>query len=199
MAMTTLPTTPNLPASCRGNVPRIWRAIMRATALPHRTGARTGQASCDRPQRARNRQAQAPAAPKRGLEWGGERDRAAAPTPQTPSVPQRAERTEPPKPGRSIFAGFKPKTPTRVPGPEEGWAVGGANAPGKAPDTRDIRLGPTVQRYARAVNEVTQSRASANPELPHQREAWVKANQALDAIRLHAARISRARSKPPGR
>ncbi len=131
---------------------------------------------------------QAPAAPKRGLEWGGESDRAAAPTPQTPSMPQRAARAEPPKPGRSIFAGFKPKTPTRVPGPEEGWAAGGANTPGKAPDTGDIRLGPAVQRYARALNEITQARASGNPELPHQREAWVKATNALDAIRPHAAR-----------
>jgi len=131
---------------------------------------------------------QAPAAPKRGLEWGGESDRAAAPTPQTPSVPQRAERTEPPKPGRSIFAGFKPKTPTRVPGPEEGLAAGGANGLGKAPDTGDIRLGPAVQRYARALNEIAQARASGNPELPHQREAWVKANNALDAIRPHAAK-----------
>jgi hypothetical protein len=131
---------------------------------------------------------QAPAAPKRGLEWGGESDRGAAPTPQTPSVPQRASRTEPLKPGRSIFAGFKPKTPTRVPGPEEGWAAGGANAPGKAPDTGDIRFGPAVQRYARALNEITQARASGNPELPLQREAWVKATNALDAIRPHAAK-----------
>ena len=132
---------------------------------------------------------QAPAAPKSGLEWGGESDRGAAPTPQTPSVPQRAARTDPPKPSPlSIFAGFKPIMPTRVPGPAEGRDAGGANGLGKAPDTGDIRLGPAVQRYARALNEITQARASGNPELPHQREAWVKANRALDAIRPHAAR-----------
>jgi Ti-type conjugative transfer relaxase TraA len=152
---------------------------------PNRSPDRAGEArsAAASPERV----GQAPAAPKRGLEWGGESDRAAPPTPRTPSVPQRAARTEPPKPGRSIFAGFKSKTPTRVPGPEEGWAAGSANAPGKAPAIGDIRLGPAVQRYARALNEITQARASGNPELPHQREAWVKANRALDAIRPHAA------------
>jgi Ti-type conjugative transfer relaxase TraA len=150
--------------------------------------------SPDRPGEARSAAAspdpvgQAPAAPKRGLEWGGESDRAAAPTPRTPRVPQRAARAEPPKTGRSIFAGFKPKTPTHVPGPEEGWAAGSAHAPGKAADTGDIRLGSAVQRYARALNEIAQARASGDPELPHQREAWVKATNALDAIRPHAAK-----------
>lgn len=78
------------------------------------------------------------------------------------------------QPLRSMFDGLKLNVPLPTP-----WAE---------PD----RLSAAVQRYARTTADIVQIRKEGYAELPHQRIAFEKAREALDAVRPDAARDLRA-------
>jgi Ti-type conjugative transfer relaxase TraA len=87
-------------------------------------------------------------------------------------------------PARSMFAGFKPK-PTI------------AMEPAVTPETP--RLGPAVQRYARAVADIERMQKGNLPVLPHQEAALAKATDRLNQIRPEAGRdLDSAFAQNPG-
>ncbi|WP_371431963.1 Ti-type conjugative transfer relaxase TraA [Novosphingobium sp.] len=81
---------------------------------------------------------------------------------------------------RDIFAGFQPKTEAQA--PERGSRA--QHQPQREP--QPLRAGGVrgaVERYARALDAIQQTRAHGLDAMPHQREALERARDALDAIR----------------
>ena len=77
---------------------------------------------------------------------------------------------------RSMFAGFRPKTPEAEP-------PGSPRESTSRPD-QDV----AVRRYARAAVEITGMEEKGLPVLPHQQTALTRAGEALDKVRHHGAR-----------
>ena len=99
-----------------------------------------------------------------------------------------------PEKARGIFDNFHPQA---EPQRERGMFDGFRPAPrpperseGLARDPQPMRVGGlrgAVERYARAFDDVRQTRAQGLDPMPHQREALDRAREMLDAIRPHAS------------
>ena len=93
---------------------------------------------------------------------------------------------------RGIFDSFKPKNP--APREQDIFADFRPN-PQESAMHEPMRAGGqrgAVERYARALDEIAQTRESGLAVMPHQREALERAREALDAIRSHASTDLRA-------
>ncbi|HEY0595527.1 hypothetical protein [Sphingopyxis sp.] len=86
-------------------------------------------------------------------------------------------RAEPP---RDMFAGFQPAPRSQQ--PERGDGLARSPQPSPAGGLRSA-----VERYARALDAVQQTRAQGIEAMPHQRVALDRAKESLDAVRPHAA------------
>ncbi len=99
---------------------------------------------------------------------------------------------------RDPFAGLKLRPVAQPPsrGLFEGVRL---SATPSAPAARTIGLERAVQRFAHAAADILRLRNAGYTELPHQRVAFDKARQALDAVRPEASRDLRAAfSREPG-
>ncbi len=91
--------------------------------------------------------------------------------PQTPAQPER-----------DIFADFKPVAQPETPARDLSAEHQPANEPMRAGGLRGA-----VERYAKALDAIQQTRAQGLQAMPHQREALDRARDALDAIRPEAS------------
>ncbi|WOF45233.1 Ti-type conjugative transfer relaxase TraA [Sphingopyxis indica] len=85
-----------------------------------------------------------------------------------------------PERARSIFADFRPTPPSQQPERNDGLAR----------DVQPSRAGGVrgaVERYAKALDAVQQTRAQGLDPMPHQRAALDRAKESLDTIRSHAS------------
>ncbi|WP_457310671.1 Ti-type conjugative transfer relaxase TraA [Sphingomonas sp. UYAg733] len=93
---------------------------------------------------------------------------------------------------RGIFDSFKPK----IPAPREQDMFADfrpeRQEAAKHEPTRAGGQRGAVERYARALDEITLTRESGLAAMPHQRDALERAREALDAIRPHASTDLRA-------
>ncbi|MDR6708320.1 Ti-type conjugative transfer relaxase TraA [Novosphingobium sp. 1748] len=81
---------------------------------------------------------------------------------------------------RDIFAGFQPQAPSDEP------ARSSTDQRQPLPDTPSLRVSGVrgaVERYAKALDAIQQGRAQGMEAMPHQRDAFDRAREALDAIR----------------
>jgi Ti-type conjugative transfer relaxase TraA len=94
-------------------------------------------------------------------------------------------------PARSPFAGLdlRPVEPSRTRGMFDGVRL---NTARPLPATEPMDLNRAVQRVARATADIQRMRTDGYTELPHQRIAYDKARERLDALRPNAARDLRA-------
>ncbi|HSX53745.1 MAG TPA: AAA family ATPase, partial [Sphingomonas sp.] len=99
---------------------------------------------------------------------------------------------------RDPFAGLKLRP--AIPSPSRGMFEGVLlSATPSAPAARTMGLEHAVQRFARAAADILRLRNDGYTELPHQRIAFDKAREALDAVRPEASRDLRAAfSREPG-
>jgi len=99
---------------------------------------------------------------------------------------------------RDPFAGLKLQP--AIPSPSRSVFEGGRlSATPPAPAAPTIGLEHAVQRFARAASDILRMRKEGYAELPHQRVAFDKAREALDAVRPEASRDLRAAfSREPG-
>lgn len=81
---------------------------------------------------------------------------------------------------RDMFAGFRPAPRLHEPERSDGQARGPQPSPAGG-------LRGAVERYARALDAVQQTRAQGLEAMPHQRVALDRAKDTLDAIRPHAS------------
>jgi Ti-type conjugative transfer relaxase TraA len=98
---------------------------------------------------------------------------------------------EKPVPARSRFAGLhlRPAEPPRARSMFDGLRLNRARP---LPATDPLDLNRAVQRVARATADILRMRKDGYTELPHQRIAYDKARERLDAVRPDAARDLRA-------
>ncbi|MEP7007204.1 MAG: Ti-type conjugative transfer relaxase TraA, partial [Sphingomonas bacterium] len=93
---------------------------------------------------------------------------------------------------RGIFDSFKPKIPAPR---EQDMFADFRPAPQEPAKPELLRAGGqrgAVERYARALDEIAQTRKSGLAAMPHQREALERARDALDAVRPNASTDLRA-------
>ncbi|UXC91408.1 Ti-type conjugative transfer relaxase TraA [Sphingobium sp. RSMS] len=96
----------------------------------------------------------------------------------TPEIPARE---------RGMFAGFRPSA-ERAERPEQDR--GREKLPDMQRDPQPLRVGGVrgaVERYAKAVDAIQQTRAQGLKAMPHQREALDRARDALNAVRPEGA------------
>src|SRR3546814_10739387 len=81
---------------------------------------------------------------------------------------------------RSMFADFRPTPRSHEPDRSDGLAR-------DAQPMRAAGVRGAVERYAKALDAVQQTRAQGLEAMPHQRVALDRARESLDAIRPHAS------------
>jgi Ti-type conjugative transfer relaxase TraA len=106
-------------------------------------------------------------------------------------LPQPSVEKERPTAARDPFAGLdlRPVTPPPARRMFEGLTL---SRQSPARSAEPIGLNNAVQRFARATADIMRMRKDGYAELPHQRIAYDKARDALDAVRPDAARDLRA-------
>jgi Ti-type conjugative transfer relaxase TraA len=106
-------------------------------------------------------------------------------------IPQSVVEKARPTPARDPFAGLDLRPISRSPARSmfDGLAL---SRPAPTRGIEPVGLNNAVQRFARAAADIMRMRKDGYTELPHQRIAYDKARDALDAVRPDAARDLRA-------